>query len=284
MTSLHDRSTYAPTTARRTSDSALYERALREWNASAHLVLAFADFDHFLEGVYVAHRAAIDGCLDDVTAWQNTVAERTSEAVVRIRAARALSVPVGGAPAFERVGARLVVWLYGNIWSAPAIANAEVLCDAIDANADAAAVVVRIASTGGLALHGDRIAAALERHKGRTVAVVDKFAFSAATVVACACDRILMRADAAWMVHRTNTTVSGDAAALRRALSSLNCGDIGLANHYARKRRFGASFAREAMESAHFYSAIQAQAAGFVDQIIPPLSIDWGASTTEVLI
>lgn len=257
----------------------IYERALAQWRANPQLAYAFADFSHFLEGMLAAYQAAAEGRAAELRAWNRHVADRTLEAVSRIRAARRVSEPSTGAPTFERTGARLVVWLYGKIWTAPAIANADAICAALQQHADASAVVVRIASCGGLADEGQRIAAALDQHAGRTVAVVDKFAFSAATLIACACDRVLMRSDAAWMVHCTNATVSGNADQLRARAGELSVRDLSIERIYARKRRVSLHAAHHAMRDANVLTAIQAHAAGFVDQIIPALPIDWGAFT-----
>ena len=249
---------------------------VRIWNASPHLALAFADVEHFIEASSAQSRGDVSRYVENATAWFDLTHQRTQAAVARIRAARMLDTGSAGTPITERIGGRLVVWLYGSLGPRPALADADVICRAIEQNADAE-IMVRIASSGGLAEHGDRIATSLSLHPGMSVAIVDKYACSAATTVACACRRIRMRSDAVWMVHEASATTWGTAAEIHAAADALAAEDLKSEQHYSSTRGIATDVVRTAMREARYLSADEAMRIGFVDEIIPALPIDWDA-------
>jgi ATP-dependent protease ClpP protease subunit len=256
--------------------SSPHENLQQVWRDRPHLAFAFADFAHF-ESVAIAHRTqVVRGLYDIATAYVDDDGEAAKRAADRIRRARYSSHQLPAGQICERVGNRLVVWLYGPIGHGPAGCNADVIGSALEQHADVSAVLVRIASGGGNANHGDRIAYYLENHKARTVAIVDKFAFSAASQIAAACDRVLMRTDAVWMMHRVIGAAFGNAERIDQKVRELRCHDILSINAICRKRRIRHADARAAVYAGDFLSAIQAVDAGLADQIIPALPIDWG--------
>ena len=250
------------------------------WQSRPHLAFAFADFQHFLHAAFQQYHQHDTARLANEVKYSDSVERSAVLAQQRIARARYPAFPVGESPAFERVKDRLVIWLYGHIGPGAACSS-DVLCDVLHANSDAAAVVVRIASAGGDAGQAICIADAILQHKGRTVAVVDKFAYSAATFVAAHCDRVLMRSDASWMVHNSRLNTEGDARRLRATISDLEVMDLQLRRAYARKRRMTTFQVQQHMDAGAFLSSAQALAAGFVDTIIPALPIDWGACHPE---
>jgi ATP-dependent protease ClpP protease subunit len=257
--------------------STFHEQLLQAWRDNPHLAYAFADFTHFKQAASVHRIEGTKALLNLGGTFAEDAAESAELAAKRIRLVRSPARPAPSAKVVERVGNRLVIWLYGQIGPAPASCSAETICAALREHNGVPAILVRIASAGGSADDAGRIAYELNEHKARTVAIVDKFAFSAASIIASSCDRVLMRADAVWMMHRTHVTVTGNVERLQRAIRELNYYDIQAARIYSRKRRIWVSDARERMEACEYLSAIQAKNAGLVDQIIPALPIEWGA-------
>lgn len=256
--------------------STFHEQLQQAWRDRPHLAFAFADFTHFKQAASVHLIPGSSALRDIATSFAAEDAEAADRAAQRIQLARSPNRRLSGPRVVERIGSRLVVWLYGLIGPAPASCSADTICATLREHSDVSAILVRIASGGGIANDAGRIAYDLGQHKARTVAIIDKFAFSAASIVASACDRVLMRTDAVWMMHRTHVAVSGNTERLQRAIRELNYYDIQAARTYSLKRKIRVSTARERMDACEYLSAIQAKDAGLIDHIIPALPIEWG--------
>ena len=76
---------------------------------------------------------------------------------------------------------------------------------------------VYIASDGGLVTAGWAIANMLQRHDAPVTAHVDSWAASIASVIALACDKVIMPANTFLMIHRPQVNVSGNVDDLKEA-------------------------------------------------------------------
>lgn len=81
---------------------------------------------------------------------------------------------------------------------------------------------VYLDSNGGLVSAGMSIAAMLKRHAQKTVAHIDTWAASIASVIALACDSVEMPAGTYLMIHRPLCTVEGNVDTLNEAIGFLN--------------------------------------------------------------
>lgn len=80
---------------------------------------------------------------------------------------------------------------------------------------------VYIASDGGLVTAGWAIANMLQRHDAPVTAHVDSWAASIASVIALACDKVIMPANTFLMIHRPQVNVSGNVDDLKDAIAFL---------------------------------------------------------------
>jgi len=248
------------------------------WDANPHLAWTHADFGAFLQARSVLafrHDEDVRAELDDITQDHE---ERRSLALARLRL---VDAPMGiedKPRIWDRQGTRLVLWVYGPIGGANCHADARVIVDALNDNKDAAGVVVRIASAGGYEHSAVNIYNALVAHPGRVIAIVDKFAYSAASLIACAAHRVCMRRDAAWMTHRSWNTKRGNADEFATHSAALRVRDDQIAKTMAARRRISVHDMRMLMKTSRYLSATEALEAGVCDAITQPLPIpnaDW---------
>lgn len=83
-------------------------------------------------------------------------------------------------------------------------------------------IAVNLNSGGGVALEGLAIYNALSAHQGRVIVTVDAIAASAASLIAMAGDRIIMRDGALMMIHDPSTITSGTSRELRKTAAHLD--------------------------------------------------------------
>ena len=80
---------------------------------------------------------------------------------------------------------------------------------------------VFIASDGGLVAAGWAIANMLQRHDAPVTAHIDSWAASIASVIALACDKVIMPANTFLMIHRPQVVASGNVDDLQEAIAFL---------------------------------------------------------------
>ena len=80
---------------------------------------------------------------------------------------------------------------------------------------------VYIASDGGLVSAGWAIANMLQRHDAPVTAHIDSWAASIASVIALACDKVIMPANTYLMIHRPQVTARGNVDDLKDAIAFL---------------------------------------------------------------
>lgn len=128
----------------------------------------------------------------------------------------------------QRRGKLATVLVYGSLvrgTSGPGQISGADLTAAIEANADAQAIYFRISSEGGSTSALDDAGAALRRFHGRTIAVIDHFANSAAALFAIECDRVVIRRNASIMFHRMVAGLTGNCNQLRDFARSMSMMD-----------------------------------------------------------
>jgi ATP-dependent protease ClpP protease subunit len=239
------------------------------WAGNPHLALAHADLGAFRQAWELRRREHTHALSASGRSWASLWDAWQSDAESRRRLVRAPgreeSHPL---PVCERIGARLTVWLYGPI-GGPGVRSAEVR-EALDANRDVSAIVLRIASAGGVALESTAIARCLMHHGARVVGVIDRFAYSGASVIAAVSDQLFIRRNATWMAHRAHKVVIGNADDLRRGAAELNHDDMEASRLYSRKRG-NCHEIRQLVAEERFLCATEAVALGVCDAVIPDL-------------
>lgn len=134
----------------------------------------------------------------------------------------------------------------------------------IDANED---IRVRINSPGGFVFDGVAIYNLLAERGERVTVDIDALAASAATIVAMAGSKIRMAANAQFMIHKPLTFTAGNADELRKLADILDLTEETLVETYRTRASSSADELRAMMRDETYFSAQQAQALGFVDEI-----------------
>jgi ATP-dependent protease ClpP protease subunit len=137
--------------------------------------------------------------------------------------------------------------------------------------------VFRIASHGGRTEALKLVLDAILRFKGRSIAIVDFFALSASADIACACDRVVMRAGSVMKLHATSITTVGTANHLGPLALELRSLDDAFAARISRKRRVPLDAVRDLISRDRYVAADEAHALGLCDAITRPLD---GAAET----
>ena len=96
-------------------------------------------------------------------------------------------------------------------------------------------VNVYINSGGGSVWGALAICSMINRHCGKTTAHIDGIAASAASVIACACDEIIMPEYAQMMIHKPWAGVHGNADELRKIADSLDSAENSIIAIYKSK-------------------------------------------------
>lgn len=128
---------------------------------------------------------------------------------------------------------------------------------------------VRINSPGGSVVHGLAIYNALKDHPADINIHIDGLAASMATVVAMAGDKIHMAENALFMIHEPSGIAFGTAEDMLATAALLETMSENAVNIYASRTGMNAAAVKAAMKAETWYSAAEAKAAGFVNEITP---------------
>jgi len=172
-------------------------------------------------------------------------------------------------------GVPLEILLYDVIGSEEL--TAKNLIDIIKAAAQRP-IRVRINSPGGSVFDGYAIYNALSAHPGGVEVDIDGLAASIASYIAMAGQTIRMADNALLMIHNPTDIVFGDAGDMRRTAALLDKIKVSLVAAYERRLNASEANARSGspdlaamMDAETWFTAPEALALGFVDEITAPL-------------
>ncbi len=131
----------------------------------------------------------------------------------------------------------------------------------------ASTIAVRINSRGGSVFDGAGIYNAIRRHPAAVTTYIDGFALSIAGVIALAGDRVVMAPTAWFMIHDPWGFVEGTAADMRTTANALDKVAATIRDVYVAKTGMKADEVAAAMGAETWYTADEALAAGFVDEV-----------------
>ena len=162
------------------------------------------------------------------------------------------------------------IYVYGNIgdkWSEDGVIASELVREIAVLEADA--ITLRINSYGGSVTDGLAIYNALKRHPAPVSVEVDGVAISCASYIAMAGDTITMAKNAQMMIHAPWGISMGNANELRDQADILDRYAKAMASAYSDKtgHDYADSLALLTDGKDHWYSADEAVAAGFADQV-----------------
>ena len=134
-------------------------------------------------------------------------------------------------------------------------------------------VTMRVNSFGGLAFDGLAIYNALADHSGPTVGVIESVAASAASLAVLGADRVQMQANAVYHIHEGIAGAVGHIADLQETIEWLQAFNAAAVATYAAKTGKSEDVLAAALLGANGdgtrYTAAEALAFGFVDEVLP---------------
>lgn len=134
-----------------------------------------------------------------------------------------------------------------------------------------ARIDLHLNSPGGSVFDGVAIHNALLRHPAAVTTYIDGLAASIASVIALAGDKVVMADNALFMIHNPWGMAYGDSTEMRKYADTLDKIRDTLVNTYAAKTGMGRDEIVAALNAETWYTAQEAQAAGFADEVSEPL-------------
>jgi ATP-dependent protease ClpP protease subunit len=128
-------------------------------------------------------------------------------------------------------------------------------------------VTMRIASPGGSVDEGRLIYNALKRYQGGVDVVVDSSAYSIASYIAMAGERVVMAKNAMLMIHNPWTIAMGDAAELRKTADVLDKYRDSIVDAYTDKSDKDRKKMIAILDAETWYTAQEAVDAGFATEV-----------------
>lgn len=187
----------------------------------------------------------------------------------------------------------LEIYLYGEIegdyfdwWTGRNVeskTSANYIRKAIDEAGAVDKINIYINSIGGYVSEGVAIFNILKRVNAFKTVYVDAFAFSIASVIAMAGDKIVMPSNTTMMIHNAMMSASGNSAELRKAADDLDVMNEASCNTYLVKAgdKLTKEKLTELLDAETFLTAEQALEYGLCDEIANPIDISGSVDVIE---
>lgn len=130
-------------------------------------------------------------------------------------------------------------------------------------------IAVRINSGGGDVFAAQAIGNMLERNAAHVTAYIDGVCASAATIVACHCNKVIAANDSTYMVHPVKMGLRGymDAETLKQYIAALDTIRENIVTLYAKKTCREKDEVAGWMDATSWWTGPQAKENGFVDEL-----------------
>lgn len=140
-------------------------------------------------------------------------------------------------------------------------------------------ITVRINSGGGDVFAAQAIGNLLEQHPAEVTARIDGLCASAATIIACHCDKVIAANDSTYMVHPVKIGVFGyvDETKLKEYMEALDAIRESILSLYVKKTGRDKDELAGWMEATKWWTSAEAKENGFVDE----LTDDGGETVVE---
>ena len=131
-------------------------------------------------------------------------------------------------------------------------------------------ITVCINSGGGDVFAAQAIGNMLEQNAAMVTARIDGLCASAATIVACHCDKVVAANDAIYMVHPVKMGICDymDAGDLQKCIEALAAIRESITGLYARKTGRPQDEVAALMDAENWWTSAQAKEEGFVDELV----------------
>jgi ATP-dependent Clp endopeptidase proteolytic subunit ClpP len=163
------------------------------------------------------------------------------------------------------------IWLYSeigdDIWGDGSSTPARTFVEELAALGDVSKIALHINSPGGSVFDGQAIYTVLKNHKATITSYVDGLAASIASVIALAGERVIMAANALFMIHDPFGLAVGNSADMRKMADVLDKVGTTIAGVYEDKTGLYPDEVHAAMAAESWYSAEEALALGYVDEV-----------------
>lgn len=133
-------------------------------------------------------------------------------------------------------------------------------------------ILLKIHSPGGEVFDGNAIFTALQR-RGNVEVQIEGIAASMATVISLAGSPVKMAANGFYMIHNPWGSAVGDSSEMRKQAELLDRIRQNMVNAYAAKSGQEPALIEQWMDAETWFTAEQAQAAGFVDEITDGMAL-----------
>ncbi len=146
--------------------------------------------------------------------------------------------------------------------------SAKYFRDQLEAIPENGTIELHVNSNGGSVKEGVAIYNLLKQHKAEKVCYVDGFAYSIASVICMACDKIVMGTGTSMLIHNMSMSVYGDAKMLRKCADDLDV--LMEANrkiYMERAKNLTEEQLIEMMDAETFLTPEQCMEYGFCDEI-----------------
>ena len=180
----------------------------------------------------------------------------------------------------------LELYLYGEIrsdwydwWNGQIVestTSADYVRKAVSEAGEVDEIKVYINSCGGSVDEGNAIYNVLKRSKAEKTVYVDAFAYSVASVIAMAGDKVIMPSNTTMMIHNAMMEAYGNSKDLRQAADNLDTINEASCNTYLvkAKDKLTREQLNELLDAETFFTAEEALAYGLCDEIIDPVDTD----------
>ena len=161
------------------------------------------------------------------------------------------------------------VYLYGDVgaWDEVNVADFKQQLADVDSKKP---LNIHISSYGGEVNEGLAISSIIRQHKGKTKAIIDSFACSIASIIACSCNEIEMYNSSMLMIHNALCCAYGNAKELREEADVLDKISNSLKTVYLEKAngKLDMDKITELMDAESWLSAEECLGFGLCDNII----------------
>lgn len=171
-------------------------------------------------------------------------------------------------------------WWYDNI--VESTTSAYYVHKAIDEAGVIDNINIYINSCGGSVSEGIAIYNILKRTQQPKTVYVDAFAYSIASVIAMAGDKIVMPSNTTMMIHNATMSAYGNAAELRKAADDLDTISEASCNTYLTKTdKISKDELQKLLDAETFLTAEQALEIGLCDEIANPVDLSQSVDVIE---
>lgn len=133
-----------------------------------------------------------------------------------------------------------------------------------------AEITVRINSGGGDVFAASAIGNLLEQHPANVTAKIDGLCASAATIVACHCNKVTAARDSIYMIHPVRMGICGyiDAESMKRYIDAMTAIRENIVSLYAEKTGRDKEAVGKQMDDTSWWTGEEAKDNGFVDELV----------------